>query len=415
MTIEGKWYAKGSCKDGTLYGLNLCNYFLGLVLTRLCTFLAKMNRQSYKHYLLLGIALLSLFSLPLVCVRLIRGGVIDNLFSLFKGGSSLVKGRVSDKERLEVENYLLRVELGKIRALWEQQKRVENLQEERESSSLLCRYDEIKRLEDLEYQAVPAQVIYRDPAHWSNSFWVDVGEETNSRLGCPVIQRNSPVLFGRSLVGVIDHVGRRESCVRLITDPLLKPSVRAMRGFAQNRVLLEHLEPLLRHLKGREDLPLTEEERGVVATKLEQLQESLSHESEGRYLAKGVLQGGGAPLWRTIHQRLQGIGFNYDVPDEEGPARELVTGKPIGVGSDLSPLPIILLHDLLVTTGLDGVFPPGLRVAEVSKIYPLREGAYTYEIEAIPLVSNLNTLHTVFIIPPLSYGELKSHIPQNYR
>ena len=64
-------------------------------------------------------------------------------------------------------------------------------------------------------------------------------------------------------------------------------------------------------------------------------------------------------------------------------------------------IPLIQVHDLLVTTGIDGVFPPGLRVAEVKKVFPLSEGAYTYEIEAIPTAGNLNNLQHVFIIPPV--------------
>lgn len=72
--------------------------------------------------------------------------------------------------------------------------------------------------------------------------------------------------------------------------------------------------------------------------------------------------------------------------------------------SSAPAIPIICESDILVTTGMDGVFPPGLRVAEVTRIFPLREGAYTYEIEAVPVVGNLDTLQTVFIIPPVGYS-----------
>ena len=59
----------------------------------------------------------------------------------------------------------------------------------------------------------------------------------------------------------------------------------------------------------------------------------------------------------------------------------------------------------LVTTGMDGVFPMGLKIAEVTRVYPLREGAYSYEIDAVPFVKNLDSLQTVFIIPKVGFDE----------
>ncbi len=38
---------------------------------------------------------------------------------------------------------------------------------------------------------------------------------------------------------------------------------------------------------------------------------------------------------------------------------------------------------------------------EAARIARLREGASSYEIEAKPVVENLDRLHTVFILPPL--------------
>lgn len=325
----------------------------------------------------------------------------------FKSGTAILKPKFNEAERLEGENHLLRIEIGKLRALIDQQTQLEQLLEEAQNPSLsLRRCDETKFLLGIGTQAVPARVIYRDPGSWSSSLWVNVGEETNTLLKRQIVQKNSPVLVGRSVVGAIDYVGRKQSRVRLITDVALKPSVRAVRGLPQNAALLEHLEPLLRHVHGRGDLVLTPEERAYLVQLLEKVKRNLSENAEGWYLAKGILQGSGAPLWRSVNKTLRGIGFNYDFADEEGPARELATGKPLSASSEaFSTIPIIQVNDLLVTTGLDGVFPPGLRVGEVTKIYPLREGAYTYEIEASPVVGNLDSLQTVFIIPPLGYDE----------
>jgi cell shape-determining protein MreC len=78
----------------------------------------------------------------------------------------------------------------------------------------------------------------------------------------------------------------------------------------------------------------------------------------------------------------------------------LKTGQVIG--SAKAAVPILKEGDLLVTSGLDGVFPPGLMVGVVSWINSLKEGGYAYEIEAYPAAGNLNDLQTVFIMPPMS-------------
>jgi hypothetical protein len=121
------------------------------------------------------------------------------------------------------------------------------------------------------------------------------------------------------------------------------------------------------------------------------------------YLAKGELNGALTQSYRSSSQILRGTGFNYDFADEEGPARDLRTGKPIGQSDKSANPPLIKVNDLLLTTGMDGVFPPHLQVAVVSKIIPLKEGDYTYEIEAKPTAGDLNQLSLVFVIPPIGY------------
>lgn len=335
-----------------------------------------MRRYPYKKYLLLIGALFLLLSLPPLFMRSIRGKVFALFFRPMKLSSRGL--RDSESERLEAENHLLRIEIGKLHAL---------LEHAAPDDPLLAK-------------AAPARVIYRDPGTWTSSVWIDVGEQTG-----PVVQKNSPVVVGRALVGVIDYVGKKQSRVRLISDVGLKPAVRAVRGHAQNMALVEHINPVLRHLSLRKDLPVSREEQIALGRMLTQFKERLSEDSEGWYLAKGILQGAGTPSWRSVNHTLRGVGFNYDFPDAFGPARDLETGKPMDAKSALPAMPIIKVHDLLVTTGLDGIFPPGLSVAEVTKIFPLREGAYTYEIEAVPVVENLDSLQTLFVIPPLGYEE----------
>ena len=109
---------------------------------------------------------------------------------------------------------------------------------------------------------------------------------------------------------------------------------------------------------------------------------------EDGYLAKGEVHGSSAPFWRSRGPTLKGIGFNFDYPDEEGTRKGAV--------------PILKEGDFLVTSGLDGVFPPGLHVGTVAWMKPAKEGSYAHEIEVRPAASHLNDLQTVFILPPRS-------------
>ncbi|NBU62870.1 MAG: rod shape-determining protein MreC, partial [Chlamydiae bacterium] len=90
----------------------------------------------------------------------------------------------------------------------------------------------------------------------------------------------------------------------------------------------------------------------------------------------------------VAYDTLSGYGFNYDFADSEGGPFDLRTEHLIRVG------------DLLVTTGLDGIFPRGLHVGVVTKIDPLKEGGYAYGLSATPSVHELQYLDNVQILPP---------------
>jgi cell shape-determining protein MreC len=191
---------------------------------------------------------------------------------------------------------------------------------------------------------------------------------------------------------VVDYVGKRQARVRLITDSGLSPSVRVNRGAAQNRELAHQFQSLTNQLEKRDDFFPTEMEKGQFLAQLQNLRErcSSNHWEDG-YLAKGEVHGSSAPFWRSRGPVLKGIGFNYDFPDEEQQKRH-----------PKNDVPILKEGDLLVTSGLDGVFPPGLPVGIVSLIEPLKEGSYSYKIEVRPAANHLNDLQTVFILPALS-------------
>lgn len=259
----------------------------------------------------------------------------------------------SELSRLKLENQNLRAQVDHVyewlrhdQRIGEQVELYKGLTKKSgENAFFQRRADHLRSLLQKQLFSVPAQVIYRDPSSWSSSLWVNVGEENNQAFGLPVVAKNSPVISDGALVGVVDYVGKKQARVRLITDSGLSPSVRAVRGA----------------------------------------------NLEDGYLAKGEVHGSSAPFWRSRGPILKGVGFNYDYPDEEGHSRDLK-----------GPVPLLKEGDVLLTSGLDGVFPPGLRVGSVSWIAPLKEGSYAYEIEVRPAASNLNDLQTVFILPPLS-------------
>ena len=323
-----------------------------------------MKRKSYKRYLGLVAALFVLVILPTLLVEAGRVRMVAFFSPLWKP----TKITLPDA-RLEAENHLLRLEIGRLRTL----------------------VDEKGIAKDP--LVVSASVIYRDPTLWMNSMWVNVGEETNALMGSEIISHNSPVLFGGAVVGVVDYVGKKQSRIRLVTDMSFQPSVRAARGLPSNAAFVQHLDAVLMRIKD-----------GVIYSALQKMRDELDGDAETWYLAKGVISGAGSPLWRDRTHILKGYGFNYDFADEMGCGRELLSGKPL-IGNGKA-LPIIQESDLLVTTGMDGVFPRGLKVAEVTHVYPMREGAFSYEIDAVPYVKNLDSLQTVFIIPKVGFEEV---------
>ena len=257
-----------------------------------------------------------------------------------------------------------------------------------------------KQLLAMRFMSMPAQVIFRDPSSWSSSVWINLGARDNQAIGRVVIAPNSPVLLKDALVGVVEYVGEEQSRVRLLTDAGLVLAVRAMRGGIQNRELSLQVKNILEHLRARPDLFFSPEEQEKFVGLLRSFEERLSDYDE-EALAKGEICGCSAPLWRSRGTKLKGIGFNYDTPDEEGPARDLRSGRPLGVSQKDKKL--IQAGDLLVTSGLDGVFPPGIPVAVVTTVAPLKEGSYSYELEAKSAAGPLDDLGTLFVLPPLGF------------
>ncbi len=324
-----------------------------------------MRNYTLRPYATTFILLVLFFSLPTPTTEMLKGRVISFFTPIWEELSFFrtvfVLPEKEAFQRLEAENQFLSRELAA-------------LQQEGKKPPM----------------AKVAKVIYRSPFSWNSCLWIGLGEGE--------VQKDSPVVLGRSLVGIVDYVGKKQSLVRLVTDEALVPSVRVARGEPEHRRIVELIGALVQELLQQKNSKVV----GDLFPLLEHVREQFLLQADSFYLAKGELHGTSAPLWRGSGRvTLKGIGFNYDFSDEQGASRDLRTG--ILDTSEKGPGPILLLGDLLVTTGLDGLFPEGLEVAKVSSISSLKEGDYFYEIEAEPTCLDLRSLEFVFVLPPVGY------------
>ncbi|MBM3184392.1 MAG: hypothetical protein FJZ64_03710, partial [Chlamydiae bacterium] len=272
-------------------------------------------------------------------------------------GKSETSENSLDLLQLQLENRALKQEVEKLQALLFQQ------------------------LHPHHQKAVIAPVIYRDPNSWSSSLWIGIGEEEN-------ILQNSPVVIGDALIGVVEYVGKHQSRIRLITDANLSPAVRVVRSESPREAAML-IDMLCHKLHGENDL----------VRSLQTCKEKMNSKKELIYLAKGEVHGNGTPFWKMKKLLLKGSGFNYDTADDYGASRELSTGHLFSGGGEA--ISLIREGDHLITSGLDGIFPFGLSVGIVTKVFPLQEGSSSYEIEAIPTAFSLNDLKFVFVLPLL--------------
>jgi rod shape-determining protein MreC len=386
-----------------------------------------MKRVSYFPFALLFLSLFALVSLPTKMVEKMRSqsvGIFSPSWRMMHSVRNYIlnvptlSGRTEpqkiEESELALENQKLKAQLDAVYEWLLFHERIESdvekikaLNQKAASQELFWREffqrrgEELKKVLEMQVQTLPARVIYREPSSWSSSLWLNVGERDNEALGKLVVAKNSPVLVGNALVGLVEYVDKKRCRVRLITDSGLVPSVRVLRGKTQDLEVLQHVESLHARLSSRDDLFENNSEKSVALQFLAKIKEKLYRE-EDSFLAKGEVMGSSLPLWRSRGQTLKGRGFNYDYADLEGPARELRSGRILDKTAQerINHEAILKAGDLLVTTGLDGVFPAGLNVGIVSEVIPLEDGAYAYEIEARPCANNLDELSTLFVLPP---------------
>lgn len=395
-----------------------------------------MRRRPRLIYFILFLMLLGFMSLSKENSEKLRGGAADFFSPIWRGVSGLksslnksgsqedilFSAHHEELQQLRLENSLLRTEILHLKEGIQHELRLLNqltsISERQQSTNDTANFLkkrhrlELQKLLQLQLHAIPGHVIYRPPSLWNSSFWIDVGTATNDTLGTTVVAKNSPVLYGTSVIGVIDYVGHRQSRVRLLTDSSLNPSVRVLRSSVKTPLLVEKIYNLIHLLEKQKGVLEDSKEQNTLIKQLEATAANLATDPNNTYLAKGELHGSSKPLWREQRHLLKGSGFNYDFADGEGEARDLRTGKASKDTAAADAVPIIKKGDLLITTGMDGVFPPDLLVAEVVKVHSLKEGDYYYDIDALPTAGNLDDISLVFVIPPMNYDpQERVHTP----
>lgn len=348
-------------------------------------------KKKAASYFLLALFLFFLLNLP------------DSLSNGLRSKALFAEGRFSTRRLLEgegellalkIENKKIKDDLEEVRSWIESQDRIEThvkrieslLQDKNYANFYQRRIRNLINLLQKEVYSVEAKVIFRDPSFWSSGFWIDKGEKENRDLKAQIIAKNSPVLLGDCLIGIVETVEEKRAYVRLLTDSQLTPAVRAVRGEDANLPLLEKISSLEEDLQSIDGVvsPLFFEE-------LSEIKKTIGENRETLYLAKGELRGSRYTLWRSRSNILKGVGFNYEFSDDEGKAHTI---------HDKLKHPLLQVGDLLVTSGLDGVFPPGISVARVVKIFSLKEGDFAYEIEASLTAGNLDLISEVQVYPP---------------
>lgn len=259
--------------------------------------------------------------------------------------------------------------------------------QERERNEALL---DAERSIGLQHPFLVANVIFQDQSPWSNSLWVDVGYGSEN-LPFP-ITNHCPVLLHDIVIGMIDFVGKKASRVRTISDPSFHLAVRVVRGNRDGSRIVAAVHDLQKAVKKDPNLLPKPELASTLHRLLECIPGSIQAEGE-LSLAKGELQGAEHPSRPEI---FRGIGFNYDFSDAEGDRRDLRSGQQTLV--DQRTL-LIRPGDLLKTSGLDGVFPRGLRVATVLTVFPLEEGAISYQILATSEAKEFPNFDHLTIIP----------------
>ncbi len=194
-----------------------------------------------------------------------------------------------------------------------------------------------------------APIIARDPGDWASFIWVEAPNETAAQEWI-----EAPAIVGDIAIGMVDFAHHRRCRVRLISDAQLSLSV-------------------------------------TLSAQCEAASQIADQSSEGAVKCPpmvGQVRGLGGALWNSSGTLLIGEGY---IP---GPTRiEICELTHINILRSKRFAP----GDLLVTSGLDGIFPKNLRVGVVERVESDESSNTRYEFSAKSAV-DLHALSEVWIL-----------------
>jgi hypothetical protein len=234
-------------------------------------------------------------------------------------------------------------------------------------------------------------IIYRPVSRGGDVVWIRTLEP---------VQKGAAVIIGDCAVGFVDIASGLCARVRLVTDVHSRVSVEVRKQEAKEsqmvayasrfrlasdvaywKLLAEHglFQGLPNHLNLIELLNLLEKEltlQGETQKKSDQVQG-----------LQGLLKGG-TGTWRSQKRGLIAEGFYQEV--ELAPKTQTQKTPSIEIG------------DLLVTSGLDGRYPPGLRVGYVTAVQAKDAADTLFEVEASVALADFSKEKWVWVLPAIT-------------
>ncbi len=204
------------------------------------------------------------------------------------------------------------------------------------------------------FQSLPARIVLRDARDWASFIWVEMPEPATAFLLAPAV-------CGDVAIGMVDFASQNRCRIRLLSDSQISLSVTVTKN-------------LSRLSSAQNDEPLVGQVRGL-----------------------------GGAIWASSGTILIGEGY---VPN---PPKDSLTDRHAEFKRSKRRF---ALDDQLVTSGLDGLFPPDLKVGRVDRIDEDSPGATRYAFGVIGAL-NLSDLTEISILKKTELLKIEDLTDQN--